>query len=77
MRQLQGVRHLFVELKHTACPQINDCEQAARFWVEVAKSFTRGQCRFYDPDEYAVLLARYGSLAHLRGMGSFTGDGAP
>ena len=49
--------------------QINDCEQAARFCVEVAKAFTREQCRFYDPDEYAVLLARYGSMAHLRGMG--------
>ncbi len=50
--------------------QINDCEQAARFCVEVAKAFTRGQCHFYDPDEYALLLARYGSMAHLRGMGS-------
>lgn len=50
--------------------QINDCEQAARFCVEVAKAFTRGQCRFYDPDEYARLLARYGSMAHLRGPGA-------
>ena len=77
MRQLQGVRRLFVELERTACPQINDCEQAARFCVEVAKAYTRGQCNIYDPEEYAVLLARYGSMAHLRGMGSFTGDGAP
>lgn len=58
--------------------QVNDCEQAARFCVEVAKVFTRGQCRFYDPDEYARLLARYGSMAHLREMGAaLTGDGAP
>jgi len=50
--------------------QINDCEQAARFCVEVAKAFSRGQCRFYDPDEYARLLARYGSMSHLSGMGA-------
>jgi hypothetical protein len=47
--------------------QIFDIEMAARFCVEIAKSFTAGKCAFYDQDEYARLLQLYGSLAHLQG----------
>ncbi|MBX7214232.1 MAG: DUF1177 domain-containing protein [Thermoflexales bacterium] len=49
--------------------QLMDCEAATRFCVEVAKAYTRGRCRFFDPAEWAILQARYGSLSHLRGMG--------
>lgn len=43
-----------------------DIAAAAKFAVEVAKEFGRGTCHFYDADEYARLLALYGSLSHLR-----------
>ncbi|HIE47517.1 TPA: DUF1177 domain-containing protein [Candidatus Bipolaricaulota bacterium] len=41
-------------------------ERAARFCLEVAVAFTRGECRFYDPEEFARLLALYGSMRHLQ-----------
>lgn len=43
-----------------------DIASAARFAVEVAKEFTQGICHFHDADEYARLLALYGSMAHLQ-----------
>ncbi|MDT0174807.1 DUF1177 domain-containing protein [Enterobacter sp. BRE11] len=43
-----------------------DIAAAAKFAVEVAKEFGRESCHFYDADEYARLLALYGSLSHLR-----------
>ena len=43
-----------------------DIAAAAKFAVEVAKEFGRETCHFYDADEYARLLALYGSLSHLR-----------
>lgn len=49
--------------------QVYDIEQATRFCVEVAKAYTRGRCHFYDEAEYANLLARYGSMSHLKGAG--------
>lgn len=43
-----------------------DIAAAVKFAVEVAKEFGRETCHFYDADEYARLLALYGSLSHLR-----------
>lgn len=43
-----------------------DIAAAVRFSVEVAKEFTRGTCRFYDQEEFALLNKLYGSLAHLQ-----------
>ena len=51
----------------TGASHETDVAAAARFAVEVAKEFTQGTCRFHDADEYARLLALYGSLAHLQG----------
>ncbi|WP_087686989.1 DUF1177 domain-containing protein [Pandoraea sp. PE-S2R-1] len=42
-----------------------DIALAVKFAVEVAKEFGRGTCQFYDTEDYARLLALYGSLAHL------------
>jgi Protein of unknown function (DUF1177). len=50
----------------TGATNFADVEQAARFAVEVAKDFTCGRCRFYDPDEYARLLELYGSMTHFQ-----------
>ena len=46
-----------------------DIELAVRFGVEVAKVFGKGNCRFYDPDEFSRMLRLYGSMKHLQGMG--------
>ncbi|NOZ28075.1 MAG: DUF1177 domain-containing protein [Chloroflexi bacterium] len=53
----------------TGASQIVDIEAAARFCVEVAKAFTRGECQFYDPDEFRRLVALYGEMRHLQTMG--------
>jgi hypothetical protein len=43
-----------------------DIALTVKFAVEVAKEFGRGTCHFYQADEYAQLLALYGSLSHLQ-----------
>jgi hypothetical protein len=43
-----------------------DIEVAARYCIEVAKSFGEKQCRFYDSDEFNKLRRLYGSMEHLR-----------
>lgn len=53
--------------------QLYDCEQAVRFCVEVAKAFTRGRCRFFDPAEWTTLQTRYGSLTRFRTHGNTAG----
>jgi hypothetical protein len=42
-----------------------DIEQAARFCVEVAKYFGRGEVRFYDKDEFKKIESLYGDLTFL------------
>lgn len=46
-----------------------DMEQAARFTIEVAKSFGRGECKFFDEDEFSRLQKLYGSLEHIQTLG--------
>lgn len=46
-----------------------DVEEAARFMLEVAKAFGRGQCQFYDKEEYARIQKLYGSMTHLQTLG--------
>jgi len=53
----------------TGASQPFDLERAARFCIEVAKSYTRGECSFYDPDEYARIVRRYGPMKHLQSLG--------
>jgi hypothetical protein len=43
-----------------------DIALVAKFAVEVAKEFGRGTCKFFDADEYQLLLSLYGSLRHLQ-----------
>jgi hypothetical protein len=52
--------------------QVMDVEAAVRFCIEVAKAFGQGQCAFYDPFEFDRLLALYGPMNHLQGMGAQT-----
>lgn len=53
----------------TGANQPFDLERAARFCIEVAKAFTRGECSFHDPDEYARIVRRYGQMTHLQSLG--------
>ncbi len=53
----------------TGTNQIYDVEQATRFCVEVAKAFTSGRCRFYDPDEWTKIQSLYGPLTILQTLG--------
>ncbi|MEM2007173.1 MAG: DUF1177 domain-containing protein [Sulfolobales archaeon] len=40
-------------------------EQATRFVVEVAKDFTMGRARFYDPEEWETIMRIHGPIADL------------
>jgi len=53
----------------TGATQLTDVEMVVRFVIEVAKSFTQGECRFYDPNEFALMQQLYGSLQHLQTTG--------
>ena len=49
--------------------QIIDLEMAARFCVEVAKTYANRECSFYDEEEFARLTKLYGSMRHLQTLG--------
>lgn len=46
-----------------------DLEQAARYALEVAKEYGRGNCKFYDEVEFERLNKLYGSMNHLQTLG--------
>jgi len=43
-----------------------DIELAARFALEVAKKFGRGNCKFFDEKEWEIITKLYGSMEHLK-----------
>ena len=53
----------------TGATHITDCEEAARFMLEVAKAYARGECSFYDEDEFAKIRKLYGNMNHLQTLG--------
>lgn len=53
----------------TGASHVVDMEEAARFILEAAKAYGRGECHLYDPDEFARIRQRYGSMAHLQTSG--------
>jgi len=54
--------------------QVLDVEMAVRFCLEVAKAFGLHHCAFYDAREFERLVALYGTMVHLQGMGKQTVD---
>ena len=54
----------------TGASHVCDIEEAARFMLEVAKSFGRGECDFYDKEEYEKILYKYGSMKHFQTKGN-------
>lgn len=53
----------------TGASHVTDVEEAARFMLEVAKYFGRGDCKFYDEEEYALIQKLYGSMNHIQTLG--------
>jgi len=53
----------------TGASHVTDIEEAARFVLEVAKAYGRGLCRFYDEEEWQIIIKRYGPLKVLQTMG--------
>ena len=53
----------------TGASHPTDIEAAARFCLEVAKFFGKGLCNFYDEEEWANIVERYGPLRHLQTLG--------
>jgi len=53
----------------TGANHIIDLEEAARFILEVAKDYGKGLCRFYDEEEWSIILKRYGPLKLLQTLG--------
>ncbi|MEG0019567.1 MAG: DUF1177 domain-containing protein [Oscillospiraceae bacterium] len=53
----------------TGASHFNDIEEAARFMLEVAKSFGRGECKFYDEAEFDKIVSLYGTMNHIQTLG--------
>lgn len=53
----------------TGATHITDCEEAARFMLEVAKAYGRGECSFYDQEEHQRIVELYGNMSHLQTLG--------
>lgn len=53
----------------TGASHFVDLEETARYVLEVAKYFGRGQCPFFDAGEFARIKTLYGSMEHLQTLG--------
>ncbi|MCW3991092.1 MAG: DUF1177 domain-containing protein [Candidatus Bathyarchaeota archaeon] len=53
----------------TGASHVIDMEEAARFVLEVAKAYGKGLCRFYDEEEWQIIVERYGPLNILQSRG--------
>ncbi|MDR7811593.1 DUF1177 domain-containing protein [Lacrimispora sp.] len=54
----------------TGATHITDCEEAARFMLEVAKAYGRGECSFYDEMEFERIQYLYGTMGHFQTLGT-------
>ena len=54
----------------TGSSHFADVEEAARYMMEVAKSFGRGEASFYDEKEYDRLVKLYGRMDQLQTLGN-------
>ncbi|MDU1910964.1 DUF1177 domain-containing protein [Fusobacterium sp.] len=50
----------------TGASHITDMEEAARFMLETAKAYTKGDCHFYDEKEYELIKKTYGSMKRFQ-----------
>ena len=49
-----------------------DLDEAARFMLEVAKSFGRRSLKLYDEEEFEKLQSLYGSMNHFQKLNPFS-----
>ena len=54
----------------TGATRLGDLDEAGTFMIEAAKAFGRGECAFYDEDEYAKFTERYGTMGNLQTFGA-------
>lgn len=54
----------------TGASHFQDIEEAARFMLEAAKGFGRGEVSFYDPQEFERLQKLYGDMRRFQGFGN-------
>lgn len=54
----------------TGASHFVDCEEAARFMLEVAKSYGKKECSLYDEQEFALIQKLYGKMNHLQTKGA-------
>ncbi|MGI6344983.1 MAG: DUF1177 domain-containing protein [Bacillota bacterium] len=57
----------------TGASHLPDLDVATRFCLEAAKAFGAGQMEFYDRQQFAHAVARYGRLKQLQTMGNEPG----
>ena len=53
----------------TGASHFIDVEEAARFMLEVAKAYGRGEASLYDKEEFGRLQKLYGTLNHFQTLG--------
>lgn len=53
----------------TGATNITDIEMAARYVIEVAKDFGEKKCKFYDEEEYKLILDLYGEMKRFQTRG--------
>lgn len=53
----------------TGCSHFADVEEAARFVLEAAKSYGRGEFEFYDEKDFRHMLELYGPMNQLQTLG--------
>lgn len=54
----------------TGCSHFADVEETARFVLEAAKSYGRGEFEFYDKAEFERMVELYGSMKQLQTLGA-------
>lgn len=53
----------------TGATHLPDIEMTARFAIEVAKDFGEKKCKFYDEEEYELMLKLYGDMKRFQTKG--------
>ena len=53
----------------TGASHVTDIEEASRFVLESAKAYGKGLCSFYDEEQWALIVQRYGPLKILQTKG--------
>jgi hypothetical protein len=56
----------------TGASHMTDLDEAARFMLEVAKSFGRRSLKLYDEEEFKKLQSLYGSMNHFQKLNPFS-----